>query len=126
MDARKMEQVLLNLCINALQAMSQGGSLSLTTRSGRLREDLHVNGAVADQFRPGERLVVAEVQDSGPGIAQEHLPRIFDPFFTTKSVGSGTGLGLSIVKKIIGLHGGAIDVRNAPEGGVVVTLALRV
>lgn len=126
MDACKMEQVFLNLCINALQAMSQGGSLLIKTRSGRLREDLHLNGAVADQFGPGEHLVVAEVQDNGPGIAEEHLARIFDPFFTTKSAGKGTGLGLSIVKKIIELHGGAIDVRNAREGGCVVTLALRV
>ncbi len=126
MDARKMEQVFLNLCINALQAMSQHGSLLITTRSGRLQEDLHVNGAVAEQFRPGERIVVAEVQDNGPGIAQEHLARIFDPFFTTKSAGQGTGLGLSVVKKIIQMHGGAIDVCNAREGGVVVTLALRV
>jgi PAS domain S-box-containing protein len=125
MDVRKMEQVLLNLFINALQAMKQGGTLLVTTRSGRLGNDLHLNGSFAGQFHPGERLVVAEVQDDGPGIAPEHLTRIFDPFFTTKPVGVGTGLGLSIVRKIIDLHQGAIEVRNVPEGGAVVTLALR-
>ena len=125
MDARKMEQVLLNIFINALQAMTQGGTLRVTTRSGRLGEDLQVNGSLADQFRPGERLVVAEVQDTGPGIDPQHLARIFDPFFTTKPVGKGTGLGLSVVKKIIDLHKGALEVLNAPEGGVVVILVLR-
>jgi two-component system, cell cycle sensor histidine kinase and response regulator CckA len=125
MDARKMEQVLLNLIINALQAMKQEGTLLITTRSGRLGEDLHLNGSLVGQFRLGERLVVAEVQDTGPGIPPQHLARIFDPFFTTKPVGVGTGLGLSIVKKIIDLHHCAMEVQNAPEGGVVVTLALR-
>ena len=125
MDAQKMEQVLLNLFLNALQAMPQEGSLRVTTQSGRLETDLHLNGSVAAQFRPGERLVLAQIQDTGPGIACEHLERIFDPFFTTKPVGTGTGLGLSIVKKIMDLHGGVVEIRNAPEGGAVVTLAFR-
>jgi len=125
MDVGKMEQVLLNLCINALQAMPQGGSLLVTTRSGYLGQDLHLNGSLVGQFHSGERIVVAQVQDNGPGIAPEHMAKIFDPFFTTKPAGIGTGLGLSIVKRIMDLHSGAIEVRNAPEGGVVVTLALR-
>jgi signal transduction histidine kinase len=90
-----------------------------------LAADLHLNGSIAGRFKPDERLVVAEIQDTGPGIPQEHLNRIFDPFFTTKAVGKGTGLGLSIVKKIIDLHEGSIEVRNAQEGGAVVTLAFR-
>jgi signal transduction histidine kinase len=125
MDADKIEQVLLNLFINALQAMRQEGSLLVTTRSGQLGRDLQLDGTLAAPFRPSERIVVAEIQDTGPGIPREHLARIFDPFFTTKPVGSGTGLGLSIVKRIIDLHKGALEVRNASEGGVVVTLALR-
>ncbi len=125
MDARKMEQVLLNLFINAIQAMPPCGTLSVRTRSGCLGEDLQLNGRVASQFRSGDRLVVAEVQDSGPGVPREHLARVFDPFFTTKPVGEGTGLGLSIVKKIMDLHQGALEIRNVPEGGAVVTLAFR-
>lgn len=125
MDNRKIEQVLLNLIINALQAMPQHGTLQVTTRSGRLADDLYLSGGMAGRFGPDERLVVAEVHDNGHGIAQEHLARIFDPFFTTKPVGKGTGLGLSIVKKIIDLHEGSMEVRNAPEGGVIVTLAFR-
>ena len=123
MDAQKMQQVLLNLFLNARQAMSPRGTLRVTTRSGRLGEELRLNGGTTGPFRPGDELVLAEVQDTGPGIAHEHLHRIFDPFFTTKPVGIGTGLGLSIVKKIVDLHEGVVECRNAPEGGAVVTLA---
>jgi PAS domain S-box-containing protein len=125
MDIRKMEQVLLNLLINAVQAMAQQGTLFISTQSGRLAENLELNGPIASHFAPDERLVVAEIRDTGPGIAPAHLARIFDPFFTTKPVGKGTGLGLSIVKKIVDLHDGSVEVRNATEGGVVVTLAFR-
>ena len=125
LDRSKMEQVFINLFINALQAMSEGGVLTVTTRQRRFGEDLKLSGPAFSQFKPGERVVIAEVQDTGKGIAEEHLPRIFDPFFTTKPAGVGTGLGLSVVKKIIDLHGGAIDIRNAPLGGVVVTLVLK-
>jgi PAS domain S-box-containing protein len=125
MDAQKIQQVLLNLFLNAIQAMPQHGTLRVTTRSGRLGENLPVPTTVTDQFPPGEWLVLGEVKDTGPGIPPEHLGRIFDPFFTTKPVGFGTGLGLSIVKKIVDLHDGVVDCRNAPDGGVVVTLALR-
>jgi signal transduction histidine kinase len=66
------------------------------------------------------------VQDTGTGIPETLLPKVFDPFFTTKPVGHGTGLGLAVVKKIVDLHGGAIDIRNAPSGGVHVILILKV
>jgi len=125
LDRSKMEQVFLNLFINALQAMSQAGVLTVTTRHRRFGEDLELSGPAFAQFEPGELVVIAEVQDNGKGIPEDHLPKIFDPFFTTKPAGVGTGLGLSVVKKIMDLHGGAIDVRNAPLGGVVVTLMLR-
>jgi signal transduction histidine kinase len=105
--------------------MSQGGILTVATRQCRFGEDLKLSGPAFSQFKPGELVAIAEVQDTGVGIPEAHLPRIFDPFFTTKPTGVGTGLGLSVVKKIMGLHGGAIDIRNHPLGGVVVTLILK-
>jgi PAS domain S-box-containing protein len=125
LDRSKMEQVFINLFINALQAMSHEGVLTVTTRHRRFGEDLGLSGPAFAQFAPGDAVVIAEVQDTGHGIPPDHLPRIFDPFFTTKPAGVGTGLGLSVVRKIMDLHGGAIDVRNHPLGGVVVTLMLR-
>jgi signal transduction histidine kinase len=126
LDRGKMEQVFINLFINALQAMSQGGVLTVTTRHCRFSEDLKLTGPAFSHFEPGEPVVIAEVQDSGKGIPETDLPRIFDPFFTTKPTGVGTGLGLSVVKKIMDLHGAAIDIRNAPFGGVLVTLVFKV
>lgn len=125
MDRRKMQQVFINLFINALQAMARGGVLTLRTRAGRCGQDLDLNSALFPQFRRGDRLVKVEVQDTGTGISEAHLAKVFDPFFTTKPVGVGSGLGLSVVKKIVDLHGGAIDIRNGPQGGALVTLVLR-
>lgn len=124
-DRAKIEQVFINLFINALQAMAQGGTLTLTTRVGVLGENLTLGEAASRPFNRGERVVVAEVRDTGTGITPAHLPKVFDPFFTTKPAGVGTGLGLSVVKKIVDLHGGAVEIQNAVEGGVVVTLVLK-
>jgi len=95
----QLQQVFTNIVQNALQAMREGpGQLVVTTQ------------------RAGDQAVV-EFADTGPGIAPEHLNRVFDPFFTTKKLGEGTGLGLSIAYGIVRDHGGAIRVRNRPEGG---------
>ena len=124
-DRAKMEQVFINLFLNALQAMSQDGVLTITTRVDRFSGDLGVMESGSRRFHRGDRVVVVEVQDTGTGIADADLPRIFDPFFTTKAVGGGTGLGLSVVKNIVDLHGGAIGIRNAPGGGALVTVVLK-
>jgi two-component system NtrC family sensor kinase len=126
LDRAKIEQVFINLFLNSLQAMSQGGALAVTTHHRRFGEDLELSGPAFAQFKPGDPVVIAEVRDTGPGIPEEHLPRLFEPFFTTKPPGLGTGLGLSVVKKIIDLHGGAVDIRNAPLGGAVVNLVFKV
>jgi PAS domain S-box-containing protein len=125
LDRSKMEQIFLNLFHNALHAMSPGGVLTVTTVHRRFGEDIELSGPAFAQFKPGELVVVAEVQDNGKGIPKDHLAKVFDPFFTTKPAGVGTGLGLSVVKKIMDLHGGSIDIRNSPLAGVVVRLMLR-
>ena len=98
--------VLMNLCMNAVQAMSNGGHLRVATR------------------RLGEDRVQIEVQDDGPGIAPDHLHRIWDPFFTTKPVGQGTGLGLSITQRAVDRHGGRVSVESAPGHGARFTVTL--
>jgi PAS domain S-box-containing protein len=125
MDRGKMEQVFINLFINALQAMPQGGDLTVATRAVQLGHDLALHEPIFRHFKAGDTVLVAEVQDTGTGVLEAHLAKLFDPFFTTKAVGIGTGLGLSVSKKIVDLHGGAIDIRNAPQRGAVVTLVLK-
>jgi two-component system NtrC family sensor kinase len=98
----KLQQVFLNLFLNARDAMEPRGVLEVTTRAKTGTTD---NG------------VVVEVIDSGHGIAPEHLSRIYDPFFTTKSAKKGTGLGLSVTYGIIQEHGGAIEAISRPGEG---------
>jgi len=95
-DADQLKQVLLNVTLNAVQAMPDGGELRITTR----RE---------------AGCVVVQVADSGPGIEPEALPRIFNPFYTTRHTGSG--LGLAISQRIVQAHGGQIGVQSTPGAG---------
>jgi signal transduction histidine kinase len=90
----KVNQVFLNLLLNAVQACDRGGTVTART-----------------QAEPGKGVVV-EIQDNGSGIKREHLPHLFEPFFTTKPVGEGTGLGLSVSFGIVRDHGGAIEVES--------------
>lgn len=122
-DTPKIQQVLINLIINALQAMDRSGTLTLTTACGRIERLLPADCRNACPLQHEESSVVLRLHDTGPGIPENQLMRIFDPFFTTKAVGLGTGLGLSVVRKIIDLHGGFIHFRNSPRGGLEVTLA---
>ncbi len=101
-DATQLSQVMLNLCVNARDAMAEGGTLSITARNVSVNDEEAARhpDAVAGRF---VKLVVA---DTGSGIAPEIVDRIFDPFFTTKKSGQGTGLGLSTVRGIVRSHGG--------------------
>jgi len=94
-DANRLQQALLNLIFNAIEAMPEGGELQITSRL--LQE---------------ERQIQIEIQDSGQGIPERHISNIFDPFFTTKNEGEGTGLGLSIVYGVVRNHGGNIHVKS--------------
>jgi PAS domain S-box-containing protein len=125
MDRGKIEQVFINLFINAVQAMLPGGVLTITTRTGRIGELPGLNEAASRRFLRTDRVVIAQVQDTGTGISAANLAKVFDPFFTTKPVGVGTGLGLSVVKKIVDFHEGSIDIQNANPNGVLVTLILK-
>ena len=97
-NAGKLQQVFLNLFLNARDAMAKGGTLEVRTWTD-------------------ESSAKIEVADTGPGISPEHLHRIYDPFFTTKAARKGTGLGLSVTYGIIQEHGGSIEVSNRRSGG---------
>ena len=125
-EKSQIQQVFANLFLNSIQAMEKGGHLLVRTHLHRLVESRHEEGSrTSTQFFAGDTVVVAEIEDSGPGIPQENLAKIFDPFFTTKPTGVGTGLGLPVSKKIIELHGGTMQIGNRPEGGARVTIMLR-
>ncbi len=125
-DKNRIQQVLVNVMLNAVHAMPLGGTLTVRTYAKQVTETSFFEGSrKAASLWVGDTAVVAEVDDTGPGIPEEHMTRIFDPFFTTKPVGEGTGLGLPVSRKIIELHGGTIDVKNLGSG-VRVTIKLRV
>ncbi len=125
-EKNQIQQVLLNVFMNALHAMKHGGTLGITTFKDRLARSRHEEGSrTSTQLFTGDLVVGVHIDDTGHGIAEDHLPKIFDAFFTTKPTGVGTGLGLPVSKKIIELHGGSIDVKNRPEGGARVTILLR-
>ena len=129
LDQNKVKQVFVNLLENAIHAMPSGGTLIVRTGVRQLEpEDIEQDQErrFGEQFRAGEKVVFAQVLDSGPGIPKDKLAKIFDPFFTTKPAGKGTGLGLTVAKKIVELHGGDLDIRNRPTGGVAAMLLFRI
>ncbi|MFG1691775.1 sensor histidine kinase, partial [Gemmatimonadota bacterium] len=106
-DPIQLKQVLTNLAVNALQAMPDGGTLTVATR---------LDG----------RMAVIEVQDTGLGMAEDVVTEAFNPFFTTKDIGEGTGLGLSVVHGIVSAHGGTIEVESDVGKGAKFTIRLPV
>ncbi len=123
MNPAHLEQALMNLCVNARDAMSEGGQLTLRTKNVTLSPD-------HPYVRAGEVLagdyVGIWVSDTGVGIASEKISRIFDPFFTMKEVGKGTGLGLAVVYGIVKNAGGFLDVESRPGQGTTFALYLPV
>jgi len=110
LDQDAVQQALLNIVLNALDAIPGGGLLRVTTSTRRYRS---------------RRAVEVAVADTGTGIPEEIMEKIYDPFFTTRGSG-GTGLGLSIALQIVKEHGGRIHVRNRPQGGAIFRLSFRV
>jgi PAS domain S-box-containing protein len=119
-DATQLHQILLNLCVNARDAMPQGGTLTLEVQ--RMDVDNSFAGIVPDA-KPGI-YVALRVRDTGTGIPQEIIDQIFDPFFTTKSPNEGTGLGLSTVMGIVKGHGGFLHVSSQLDQGSTFTAYL--
>jgi two-component system NtrC family sensor kinase len=119
-DLSMMEQVILNLSVNARDAMPKGGKLTIgleaiTIANGEVLKDAEI--------QPGQ-YVCLSVSDTGCGIPPEMLPRIFDPFFTTKEIGKGTGLGLATVYGIVKQHQGWVDVQSAANHGATFRIFL--
>jgi PAS domain S-box-containing protein len=119
-DATQLHQVVMNLCSNAIQAVSAGGTVRVALEAADFTAEL---GLSHGTLRPG-RYVRLSVEDSGSGMDEATLSRIFEPFFTTKEIGRGTGLGLSLVYAIVTDSGGAIDVKTAPDQGSTFTIYL--
>ena len=147
LDPGQLQQVLVNLLLNAKDAMDCEGTLRIISRRSRFalpdrkrtagparREDdppgidfrllRRRNPARKWPFLEGQEVVEIEVLDTGPGISEEHLLRVFDPFFTTKEAGHGTGLGLSVSQRIIESFYGDIQIRSGPNESVRVRIRL--
>jgi PAS domain S-box-containing protein len=119
-DPTQVHQVLLNLCVNARDAMPHGGSLSITVENCELDEHYV---AMNSQAKAG-RYVKIDVTDSGTGIPRALIDKVFEPFFTTKDISKGTGLGLSTVMAIVKSHGGIINVYSDQGKGTSFTIYL--
>jgi signal transduction histidine kinase/ActR/RegA family two-component response regulator len=119
-DATQIHQVVMNLCTNAMQAMQEGGTLTVALTR---RHPEHARTLATGELPAGDYVCLA-VGDQGRGIEPAVLDRIFDPFFTTKGVGVGTGLGLSLVHGIVADLGGGIEVASRPGSGTTFTIWL--
>jgi len=117
-DRRQLEQVLMNLVVNARDAMPAGGTIRIETEPCHLAEDMRRNRALV----PAGDYAVIRVADEGSGIAPDVIDKVFEPFFTTKRVGEGTGLGLSTAYGIVKQSGGFIFVDSVPGQGTVFSL----
>ena len=124
-DADKMQQVFLNLFMNAMHAIGHDGTLRIRSELAVVEDAALGTHARDAGFLGGDRLIRIVIEDSGPGIRPEDLGRLFDPYFTTKRQGEGTGLGLSVTRNIVTLHRGSIDLDNRREGGARAVLLFR-
>jgi PAS domain S-box-containing protein len=117
-DKNKIEQVFVNLLLNAIQAMPKGGNIFIRTHTAEFEKPKEgIGRRTKDFFKLKEKVVMIEIEDMGEGIKEENLDKIFEPFFTTKEPGAGTGLGLAVTGNIIAMHKALIEIKSkAGEG----------
>src|SRR5690606_18186981 len=119
-DASQLENALVNLALNARDAMPGGGELTIETHNSTVGDDI---GGAAAELRPGEYVLIA-VSDNGTGIPKDLLPRVFDPFFSTKETGRGSGLGLSMVHGFVRQSRGDVSIHSEEGQGTTVKIYL--
>lgn len=126
-DKHQLEQVFVNVVLNAFQAMPKGGILTIRTFNKTFAQSQEgIGRRTTDFLHPGDVVLVVEIEDTGPGVQPELVHKIFDPFFTTKPPGQGVGLGLSICRSIIDSHGGLMTLESEPGKGAKVVIMLPV
>jgi signal transduction histidine kinase len=121
-DKMQIQQVITNLLINSADSMKSGGSIHLSTKSTKYRQNMFAS----TKLKEGDKLVCLSIHDTGTGIRQKDLGKIFDPFYTTKEPGKGTGLGLAISLRIVESFDGAITVKSKKGTGTAFNIYLPV
>ena len=125
-DKNRLEQVFINILLNAIQAMPGGGRITIRSYDKQLGNVKHgIGGKEVDKLQLGNNIVVVEIEDTGEGITPENMKKVFDPFFTTKGPSGGCGLGLSVTHSIISMHKGLIEIESQLGKGTKVIIALR-
>jgi len=117
-DRNQIKRVLVNLALNACDAMPRGGEMKIETAEITIAPDGSAAGPAAGKY------IRLRVSDSGEGMSKETLAHVFEPFFTTKAKGVGTGLGLAVVHGIVSQHRGLIDVTSEANRGTAFTIQL--
>jgi len=126
-DKNKIEQVCINMLLNAAQAMHEGGKIIIRSYDKQLEEIKNGIGKRGEEhFRVGEKAVIVEFENTGIGISEENIRKIFDPFFTTKGPRGGTGLGLSVSRNILHMHKGLIYAESQVGKGTKITIILKI
>jgi signal transduction histidine kinase len=120
MEPGTIEQIIMNLVVNARDAMPDGGTVTISTRNGRMDG----GRLVPEDGAGGEECIVLAVRDNGIGMSADTQARIFEPFFTTKGPGQGTGLGLAMIHQTVLQRGGCIQVQSEPGCGSAFTICL--